>query len=371
MRIGVNALRLSGQRFGIGRYIEHLLKHWVGQLDRSERVIVYVRDEVDPPLELSDQFELRQLASPLPGVWWEHGVLARRSRETDVLFCPSYTIPLNYRGRTVVATHSVNEAEPGAHSWWYSQSYGRRNRVCARRADAVIVPSETVRRHVIELYGVSAHRITVVPEGADDSFAPIEDERVLRETRMKYLNEDRPYLLFVGKLSQRRNIPALIAAFGALKRSNGLPHKLLLYGANVHDLPLHELAREAGVAGDVVHVNEQLADHRDILPVYSAADVYVFPSLYEGASLTTVEAMACGVPVVTVDRGAVAEIVGNSAVTVAEPTPDLLAEAIRTVLTDQALRRTLREQALERSKAYRLGATAQGTLDVLRKVGAR
>ncbi len=317
MKIGFNGLRLSGQRFGIGRYIEYLLRHWVDQLDPSERVIVYVREPLDgSELSLSDQFEVRHVPSRFDGMLWEQLVLAPRWRETDVLFCPSYTIPLRYGGRTVVATHSVNEAEPGAHSRWYRLTYGRRNRICARRADAVIVPSETVRAQVTDVYGVPSERITIVPEGADDSFTPVDDEQVLRETRRRFFGDDVPYVLFVGKMSERRNIPALIAAFGRVKRSNGVPHKLLLYGANVHDLPLERLAREAGVERDVVQLNEALADHRDILPVYSAADLYVFPSVQEGASLTTVEAMACGLPVVTVDRGAVSEIVADSALKV-------------------------------------------------------
>lgn len=371
MRIGFDGLRLAGQRFGIGRYIEYLFKHWVDQLEPSERVVVYVREPFDPaPLGLSDQFEVRHLPSRLNGVWWEHLVLAKHWRETDVLFCPSYTIPLHYRGRTVVATHSVNEAEPGAHSRWYKLTYGRRNRLCARGANAVIVPSESVRTQVTELYGVPPERITVVAEGADDSFAPVEDEQVLRETRRRFFGEDVPYVLFVGKMSERRNIPALIAAFGLVKQSNGLPHKLLLYGANVHDLPLEQLAREAGVERDVVQLNEALADHRDILPVYSAAELYVFPSLQEGASLTTVEAMACGLPIVTVDRGAISEIVADSALKVDEPSPEKLADAMRAVLTDETLRRRLARQSLDRSRRFRLKETAGGTLEVLRKVAA-
>ena len=371
MRIGVNGLRLSGQRFGIGRYIEYLLRHWSDQLDGDERVVIYVREPFDgAELGLSDRFDVQELSSRFNGVLWEQFVLAPRWRETDVLFCPSYTIPLYYRGRTVVATHSVNEAEPGAHSRWYGLTYGLRNRVCARRANAVIVPSETVRSHVTELYGVRQDRITIVPEGADDSFAPIQDEHVLSETRKRFFGADVPYVLFVGKFSQRRNIPALIQAFGAVKRSNGFPHKLLLYGSNVHNLPLDQIARDAGVEHDVVQLNEQLAEHRDIIPVYSAADLYVFPSLYEGATLTTVEAMACGVPVVTVNRGAVAEIVGDSALTVDEPTPDRLAAAIQRVLGDDELRASLGRKAEERSRMFRLGDTAQGTLEAIRRAAA-
>ena len=171
MRIGVDAHRLSLQRFGIGRYIEYLLKHMVPLLESDERVLVYVREaEHAESLELSDRFEIKALPSRLDGVWWENLVLARQSHELDVLFGPSYTIPLTFRGKTVVATHSVNEAEPGAHDWRYRLTYSQRNRLCARRADAVIVPVESVRKHVIELYGVSPDKVEIVPEGVEDAF---------------------------------------------------------------------------------------------------------------------------------------------------------------------------------------------------------
>lgn len=368
---GVNGLRLSGQRLGIGRYIEYLLRYWDGLLTPDERVVVYVREPFDADaLGLSERVTVRRLASRLDGVLWEHAVLARRWRETDVLFCPSYTVPLTYRGKLVVATHSVNEAEPGTHPWWYHLTYRQRNRLAARRADAVIVPSETTKGHVESLYGVSPAAITVVPEGAPDHFAPLEDEALLAETRRRYLGDDVPYVLFVGKLSQRRNIPAVVEAFGRVKRADGIPHKLLLFGPNVLGLPLDELVTRFGVADSVVQTDGVIARHDDIVPVYSGADLFVHATAAEGFSLTIVEAMACGRAVVTVGSGAVAEIVGDAAITVDAPTPDQLEDAIRRALRDDALRAELGAKALERSRRFRLGSTAAGTLDVMRKVAA-
>lgn len=370
MRFGVNALRLSGQRLGIGRYIEYLLKDWDGMLENGDRVVVYVREPFGAAeLGLSDAFEVRHLPSRFGGVFWEHFVLARHHRETDVLFCPSYTVPLNYRGRLVVATHSVNEAEPGSHPWWYHLTYRQRNKLCARRADAVIVPSRTTKGHVRDLYGVRAEKITIVPEGAPRSFAPVDDEALLAETRVRYLGEDVPYVLFVGKQSQRRNIPALIEAFARVKRSEGLPHKLLLFGPNVLEIPLDELVRRFGIEGSVIQTDGRIGRHEEILPVYSGADLFVHPTAAEGFSLTIVEAMACALPVITIGRGAVAEIVADAAITVDAPTPDLLEPEIRRVLTDASLRAELGRQAIARSKLFRLDRTARGTLDVMRRIG--
>jgi glycosyltransferase involved in cell wall biosynthesis len=369
MIFGVNGLRLSGQRLGIGRYIEYLLEYWNDMLTPDERVVVYVSEPVDlGDLGLSDRFETRVLPSRLQGVFWETFVLGRRWRETDVLFNPSYTIPVGYRGRSVVATHSVNEAEKGTHPWWYHLTYRQRNKLCARTATAVIVPSQTTKGHVEEIYGVPTEKITIVAEGAPNSFAPTDDEELIAATRRRYLGDDSPYILFTGKLSQRRNIPALIEAFSRVKRTDGIPHKLLLFGPNVLGLPLDELVGRLGVADSVVQTDGRLERHADILPVYSGADLFVHPTAAEGFSLTIVEAMACALPVITVGRGAVKEIVDGAAVTVDAPTPDELEAAIRRVLSDPSFAAGLRAKALERSWSFRLESTAQGTLDVMRRV---
>jgi len=368
---GFNALRLAGQRFGIGRYIEYVLKHMNPILQPDERVVVYVREPWDKEsIGLSDAFEVRVLPSRLPGVWWENLVLSRHWRETDVLFCPSYTVPLTYRGKLVVATHSVNEILPGAHSFWYQLTYRQRNKLSARKADAVIVPMPSAKADVEKLYGIPPEKIDVVPEGVDDAFVPLEDEQALREARLRYLGSDSPYILFVGKFSHRRNIPALVTAFAEVKHRNGIPHKLLLFGKNVHNLPLKQMAADLGVADSVVELNVPLADHRDVIPVYSGADLFVHPTAYEGFSLTICEAMACGAPVITVGRGAVGEIVDGAALTVDEPTPELLADAMHRVLGDSELRASLRARALERSKLFRFSECARGTLEVLRRVAA-
>jgi glycosyltransferase involved in cell wall biosynthesis len=316
----------------------------------------------------SDAFRHEVVGPDIQGILWENVLLPRAVHGVDVLFGPSYTIPLLYRGPTVVATHSVNEAQPGAHGWSYRWTYTPWYRSSARRANRVIVPSEATRKDVQRWYGVPEDRIDIAREGVDEDFKPVEDPEVLRRTREKYFGRDRPYLLFVGKQSQRRNIPDLIRALGRLKRERGIPHGLLLMGPNVLGRPLAELTDEAGVVDDVVQVNEQFPDHTAITKVYSAADAYVYPSAYDGFSLTVVEAMACGLPVVTADRAALSEIGRGCAELVSEPTEDQLTDAIWRVLSDRGRHAELRARGLERATSLQWEGTARRTLDVLRQV---
>jgi glycosyltransferase involved in cell wall biosynthesis len=366
MRIGVNARRLEGQRLGIGRFLEYLLKYWRGLLGPSDSVMLYLRAPLgDGDRWISEAYETKVLGPRLSGVAWETLVLGPRLNGLDVLFCPSYSVPLNYRGRSVVATHSLNEAEPDAHPGWYDWTYGWLYRVSARKADRVIVPSQTVSDDVQRFYHIPADKISIVREGADETFEPVVDEEVLRETRRTYLGEDRPYILFVGKFSQRRNIPLLLRAFADLKKRNDVPHSLLLMGVNILNLPLDELIAELGIADSVVITNRTFDSHLDIIPLFSAADLYTFPSAYEGASNTVVEAMSCGVPVVAARRAAIAEIVDDSGLLIDEITVEALSGAMERVITDRALWQELRDKGLERSRIFRWKFTAEQMFEIL------
>ena len=371
MRFGTNARRLAGQRLGVARYIEYLLRYWTEQATEDERGVLYLQEPLREGDELLRRsYESHVLRARPAGIVWENSALARAARDVDVLFCPGYTAPLVYRGRTVVAIHSMNEVERGTHPWWYDFTYSPLYRASAMRADRVIVPSESTKQDIQDRYGIAAERIVVVPQGADESFRRIEDEDVLRQTRLRWIGADRPYIVFVGKLSQRRNVPALIEAFALARRRYSLPHALLLLGPNGLGLPIRELTQELGVAGDVFQDDGAVSSHDELVAAYSAADLYVNASLYEGFSLTLVEALSCGTPVVAANRGALGEIAGDAALLVDDPEPEALAEAIGTALTDEDVRRRLRLLGPQRADAFRWRDTASRTLEVIREVAA-
>lgn len=369
MRWGVDAQRLAGQRLGVGRYIEYLARHWDRAAEETDRVTLFVREPLaDGALGLSSRFEVRTVGPRLSGQLWQNFVLPRYARGLDVLFCPSYSIPLNYRGKSVVAIHSMNEVETGAHPWWYKATYSQVYRLSAQQAARVIVPSESTRSDICRTYDITPEKIDVIPQGADESFQPVSDPTVRVATRRALFGEDAPYLVFVGKLSQRRNIPVLIEGFALAKRRIGIPHKLLLFGPNHLGLPLADIASRFGVAKDVVQTDGRVRHHEELVNVYGAADAYISASSYEGFSMTLVEALSCGTPVIGVNRAAVAEIAGGCAVLIDEPSAELLAKAIERVVTDASLRDSLRAASLERAKSFRWDRTAGETLNVLRRV---
>ncbi len=358
---------MAGQRFGVGRYLEYLIRHWSRALERDERLTVLLRKPLAEGLgDLGPQVDIEVHESRMSGLPWENLVLGRAAARHDVLFCPAYSVPIGYKGPLVVATHSVNETEPGAHSWGYRQTYSRLHRYSARHSDAVIVPGERTRRAVVDYYGVDEDKVHIVHQGADDAFQPITDQALLSRTRIGFFGSDRPYILFVGKGSQRRNIPMLVEAYARLRATGNFPHGLVLFGPYLGEPPIAELCRKLGIQGDVVQTDGIVDRHEDLVPVYCAADVFVHPSENEGWSMTTTEALACGVAVIASNRGGLGEVAEGHALLMDDPSVEALAENLRRVLTDADLRADLQHRARERGKSLRWETLARQTLDIVR-----
>ena len=147
------------------------------------------------------------------------------------------------------------------------------------------------------------------------------------------LGADVPVLLYVGKPTRRRNLDALIAAFGELKRERALPHKLVLIGTSLPGSPFEPAIRAAGVEGDVVSV--PYAGHDELAVAYNAADALVYPSSYEGFGMPVLEAMACGTPAIALDRTAFPEFAAGVALLLPDAEVATLRDGIRSVVGDR------------------------------------
>ena len=370
MRIGFNGQRLAGQRFGVGRYIQYMLMHWAEAMPPQDKLTLFLRQALpDGPDEFGPRVKSALLEYKGSGIPWENMFLRRSAADQDVLFCPAYTAPLYYRKPLVVATHSVNETEDSAHTFLYKQTYSRIYRHSAQIADRVIVPGQRTFDAVKEYYGVPEERIRIVHQGADDTFRPFDDPKEGDATRRRFFKDGRPYVLFAGGASERRNIPMLIAAFADLK-AKGFPHGLVLFGPYKSSTPLSELCASLGVTDDVYQTDGVLEKHSDIVPVYASADVFVHPSENEGWSMTTTEAMACGVPVIASRRGGLGEVADGYALMLDPPNKDCLVAALSSVLSDDGVKAELSRRSRERGAQLRWGVLARQTLDIVREVGA-
>jgi glycosyltransferase involved in cell wall biosynthesis len=360
--LGVDAGRAVGERTGVGRYVLHLLSAW----SRAELPFETVRVFSYAPLEGfpdDPRFRYEVLPGSASELVWQPLKLRVAANGVDVLF-GQYTLPLGFRGRGVINNLGIYEgalAIPG----WQARVRSWHQKVSARKADAVIANSESTKDDIVRFYGVDPARISVVwPGSAADDYRPAQpgDER-------PDPFGDAPYFLFVGKLSKRRNIPALVEAFAQVNRAHP-EFRLLIVGPNTSGVPVEELFSQFGVA-DVARYEPFLGSD-SLAPLYRFAHAFVLPTEHEGFSGTIPEAIASGCPVVTVDHAALADAGLREAV-LAVPTPDpkLLADAMTRTIAEPGLRERLAAAGLEVSKRLTWEQCARGTMDVLERVARR
>ena len=367
--LGVDVERLTGRRTGVARYISALLREWA-QMDLPfDQVTLYSPSRPpDDALPEAHSYALSVLGAPGPRAAWAHWTLARAARAEDVLFCPSYVVPLAYGGPTVVTIHdAIHEVMPEAfprRSLWTRRPLYRRS---ARRAKLVLTDSLSSKRDIERAYGVTDERVLAIPLGVGDQFRNVADEEQAR-IREGYGFATSEVVLFVGKFSRRRNVPTLVRAFAELRRAHDVDALLVLAGDDHLGLELVELARELGIA-DSVRIPGHVPDS-DLPGLYAAATMFAYPSDYEGFGLPVVEAMAAGTAVITLDNSALREVADSAALVLPEATVDGLAEAMWRLVDDTDLRQELARRGEARSRSFSWPETARKTITALARVAA-
>jgi glycosyltransferase involved in cell wall biosynthesis len=237
------------------------------------------------------------------------------------------------------------------------------------RADILIADSAYTRETVVQALGYPAECIRVVPLGVDHTlFRP---RPVPPDFDARYgLDPRGRYMLYVGSENPRKNLPFLLRAFARLRQA--LPDVRLIRVGAVQYLPqariLQEQMERLGLPDAVIHYPS--VPDEDLALFYNRADLFVFPSLYEGFGLPALEAMACGTPVVCSDAASLPEVVGDAALRVSPSDEEGWAEAMRRALTDVSLREELRVRGLERARAFTWEQTAQETVRVYTELAA-
>jgi glycosyltransferase involved in cell wall biosynthesis len=377
MRIAFDATAIPRLMAGAAVYTYELARA-LAAVDSENEYVIFARgshfDDLPAVRAGLRVLKVRAPSRPLR-LLWEQTVLPWRLRRLriDVLHSPHHTTPLAPCGcRRVVTFHDLTffllpERYPPTRRLYFQLM----TRLSARVADAIIVPSEAVRGDVMRILPASGgppERVFVIPEAAGPAFRP-QDAVAIEAVRRRYGLEG-PFLLSVGSLEPGKNRERLLQAFARL-RARGLKHSLVVAGQRAwHYEGEAPLARRLGLADSVRFLGH--VPQADLPALYSAADIFVFPSLYEGFGLPALEAMACGTPVVASNVSALPEVVGDAALRVSPLDVEALAGAMERLLRDDRLRSDLRERGLERAAQFSWEKAARETVEVYhRVVGAR
>ena len=301
------------------------------------------------------------ISDSLPyGLLWEQTVLppVAKRENIDLLFCPNTYCPIrDTEYEKVVVIHSLTSYHgfsPGLYARFRRFAVPR----AVEAADAVIAVSEYMREEIIDRLNTSREKTHVVHNGIDHIY--LDDTP---STSVDCLPEE--YLLYVGALSENKNVDGTLAAYQRLKEEYGIEQKLVLVGSTSN--PTIETISESDLGSDVV-LPGYINDERRLKYIYQNASVFLFPSHYESFGMPPLEAMACETPVVATDRTAVPEICDGAAHLIDPDRPDLIAKGVNRVLTDDKYAAKLVERGHERAQQFTWKASADALADVFEEV---
>jgi glycosyltransferase involved in cell wall biosynthesis len=384
VRIGINALFLQKPATGMGQHLLHLLQGLDSLDDKDQQYMLlaprFRRAYTVRAPQLSDRFRevevvsaLARLGENVEQVWWEQVgiVLAGMRQKIDLLHCPYWSNPLWSPWPTVVTVHDVIQFVLPEYAWRkISRVYFGLVSAGARRAQAVITVSECSKQDIMKIIGLGPERIHVIGNAVDASLYPVRDAWLLASVRERYGIAPR-FVLYFGGFDMRKNVPRLIEAYARLPEALRREYQLVIAGRYQHlGHPLYpdprQTVRRLGLEGNVIFTGQ--IREQDKAPLYSAATVFAFPSLYEGFGMPVLEAMACGTPVVTSNVSALPEVAGDAGLLVNPYAPEAIGEALAELLESAARREDLSRRGLERARRFTWPQVAEQTVRVYKQI---
>jgi glycosyltransferase involved in cell wall biosynthesis len=383
LTIAIDATSLTTQPSGIGLYVYNLI-YALNALQNSEnfqmriayqprlknwltgRLVVPNLRNLDTqvytlPLPVSVSQILSKFPNPIIPYYEKYLGLPDIIHGTDHVVYPAA------KSLKVMTIHDLTYIKYPNFVNWIVRSYTHRIRQCLKWTDLVITISESSKKDIIEYFQVEPDKIYVTPLASRYNADYLSAENILNiEKQVKY-DFSQPYLLFVSTIEPRKNINSIILAFNLLKTKYKIEHQLILIGKKGWKYEPIFTAIENSHWKNQIHHLDYLSDELVAL-FYSKADVFVYPSYYEGFGLPVLEAMALGTPVVTSNTSSIPEVTGDAAILIDPNDPIQLAEAILQVISDSRLRQDLIEKGKARAKLFSWERTAKETLKAYRSI---
>ncbi len=366
LQVGMITYALDRAPGGIGRYTQELTR----ALQAQEVPLTLLHAGRKP------EFLDNQVSLPgsrfLPGLLTigqaEIGWVGKR-KKLSLIHDPVGVMPLFLTGtRKILSIHDVvpyiypetsTKLDKLIYHYWLP--------LAVRRLDAIVTGSEQSKQDIIRYLPVNVEDVVVIPYAAGSNY------RLMNRTDVKPVLSryaiDFPYILYVGSLESRKNLPRLLEAFARVRTQ--LPDwKLVIVGARKWKFSsIFETVKRLEL-NSFVHFTGYV-EEEDLPAVYNGADLFVFPSLYEGFGLPVLEAMASGTPVITSNCSSLPEVAGDAAILIDPYDIQAMADAIQRVLSDPTLAATLRVKGLARAKTFSWKRTAEETIAVYERVCGR
>ncbi|MCX6356956.1 MAG: glycosyltransferase family 1 protein [Candidatus Aureabacteria bacterium] len=367
MRIGFDARILGARQLtGIGCYTRNLIRA-IGAIADGHRLTLFFPRGAGGQ-ELGGG-RMREIRSHVPAdiredrfyrCWYDWYLPFQACcRRIDLFHGPSYLIPRTRRARTVVTVHDLTHVKYPHWAPHCAPAFAARARSAIERADRVIAISETTRDDILSFFAVDPARVRVIYYGIDAVFRPIDDAARLEKFRGRY-NLPRRFVLSVLSINPRKNIPGLLKAFARVVGNGNVPHSLVIAAKSYGSNDVSSEAERLGLGGRFVLLDYVPQEELPLL--YNCADMFVFPTFYEGFGLPPVEAMACGRAVIASNAGSLPEVLGDAALYCDPHDADALADAIQGLCASEAERARLAARGIGQASLYSWERCAAETL---------
>ncbi|MFT4583123.1 MAG: glycosyltransferase involved in cell wall biosynthesis [Gammaproteobacteria bacterium] len=351
----------SGALSGNGVHSRELIQHLL-EIDHANNYRVYL-----PGLQDSESYPSNCTTVQLPryarsstlrntfAYAWE-----LHRRPVDVLLS-FYHVPMGVKCRTVLLLADVFWL---AHADWLPKRMAIPRTISVKRsvaaADRIITTTQFSRSEIVRLLGVPESKISVVPHGIRTNFQKKSTPEIIEAVKQKLGTGDN-YVLSVNDIHPRKNLVGLIEAFGLVKARTGIPHKLVLAGRTLWDYPEFFAAVAQSAWSDDIIVTGYIASE-DVAPLYHGAQLFMYPSFYEGWGLQVHEAMSAGIPIAIANNTTMPEISGGAAAEFDPHNVEEMADCMERILSDGELRSEMTRKGHEQVKNFSWESAARKTL---------
>jgi len=365
MRVGIDARITHYSRGGIRNYVMYLIDALAAIDSSTEYYVLHSRKDQAPPAA-GPNFRPVACFTPPHHRWekWAFGAEIERLR-LDVLHSTDFIPPAFGYKCSVITIHDLSFLHYAQFLTDESRRYyNYQIHWAAKRADCILADSRATQSDIASLLDVSESKITVAHLAAHTRFKPMPSADSARVANQYGLSPG--YLLFVGTLEPRKNLPGLLEAYRILLDKGMVSVPLVIVGSKGWLYgQTYERLNELDLRNHIAFIHD-VPDH-DLPALYNAATLLIAPSFYEGFGLPALEAMACGTPVVVADRASLPEIVGEAGVLVNPEDPKDIADGMIRLLKDKKLYQCMQAAGPIQAATFSWGKTAERTLAVYRE----
>ncbi len=367
MRIAIDARGINWYKgTGIGTYTDNVVKNLL-ELYKDNYYRLYWSEEVHDCYK-RDNVDIILTAKKHPKFFEQNYFYSDLERESmDIYHVPQNGIGLNtdIHCKKVITVHDlIPYIMPETVGKGYLLKFLREVPNIIQNVDGIITVSEYSKRDILRFFPIDPNKIFVTPLAADSIYRPLDKDYCKNLLKSKYSLE-KPFILYIGGFSARKNVKALINSFIKIISNTNEDYNLVIAGAK-KDLGEYLSSEYSYLASKIIFTG--FIPQEELPVFYNACEVFVYPSLYEGFGLPPLEAMSCGAPVITSNVTSIPEVVENSGLLINPYSEDELTQSLEKLLNDESLRKNLSESGLKQASKFSWKITAEKTFEAYEQI---